>query len=126
MKAEINQLAAEISTLQKTTSNRRFLYPDSVRNTAVRLFKSHSDGSAKRYAREIGISDSALYSWINQATANTSLFVPISSIEAMPNNIQDMSKSKIPETVMGLVVIYIPSISPDALISVVRNLGKVS
>ena len=66
MKSELEKLKREIASIRSnhTGSVTKLRYPQKIKDTTLRIFKSQSELSASGFANEIGVSGTAISDWL--------------------------------------------------------------
>ena len=69
MKTELDKLKREIASIKsdRGDSATKLRYPDKIKDAALRLFRSQSEMTANGFANEIGISNTAIVSWLRRS-----------------------------------------------------------
>ena len=125
MKTSLNQLASDVAKAKASGSGRRARYSEQIKKAAVRLFKQQ-DITPKEFAKQVGISESALMQWTiankSRRKNDDESFIPVTEIEQKraprtPKLQVEAASSS------GFVVIYVPGSRADLVAAVVRELG---
>lgn len=69
MKSELEKLRREIAAIKSNHggSSKKLRYPDKIKDSARRLFKSQSEFGTNGFANEIGISSTAMVAWLRES-----------------------------------------------------------